>query len=170
MKMDIDGLDKLQDGLQKALQKGVDELNKGLDRINNPEVKNSVPSNCPNCNAKINITSDDPTITCEYCGTQFDNTKNKSVVDSVIDFVEKQQQMASDHVDKNSDLAALKAKQAMLKEEAKLERRRRREKKRAIRRIIFLIVLIAFGYYYINNREAVESIILPVVSNFLERL
>lgn len=174
MKMDIDGLDKLQEGIQKAVQKGVNELNRGLDRINNPQENNSAPSICPNCNAKLNILSDSNIVTCEYCGSQFDNIKNKSVVDSVFDFVEKQQKFATEQMAANraanAENVAAKAQKAAEKEAIKEELRRRRRIRHRIKRIIFLIALIGFGYYYTNNKEACDAVILPFISNILDKL
>lgn len=165
MGMDIEGLDKLQEGLQKVVQKGVDELNKGLDRINNPEgtSETKVPTKCPNCNATLNIDTEDPVITCEYCGTKIKNVPNKSVVDSVFDFVEKQQQFASETIVKKAEVEA----QRKVEREA---RKARRRAARLIRRIIFLIIVIVLAIFYINNREAIDAIIMPLITEFASKI
>lgn len=173
--MEIDGLDELKEGLQKVVQKGVDELNRGLDRINNPDKKPMSTDTCPNCTAKLNFSSSDRYITCEYCGTQVEN--NRSVVDTVFDFVEKQQKAASaNNAANNSTSAAkarldeIKAEHEALKLERKIAMKERRRKARIVRKIIFLCFIIACGYYYVNNKAVVDANILPIISNFLENL
>lgn len=159
MSFDIDGLDELQDGLKKVVQKGVDEVNKGLERINNPEsAKESVPTVCPSCGAKINYARDQVMVICEYCGSQFKN-ENRSVVDSVIDFVEKQQQVAKENQDKMQESLQIKNEQKAIKRAA-------REKRRFVRGIFRLAVLgILFYLYYIN-----QDLINPIIRDFISQL
>lgn len=166
--MEIDGLDELKEGLQKVVQKGVDELNRGLDRINNPDKKPSSTDTCPNCTAKLKFNSSDKYITCEYCGSQVENTR--SVVDTVFDFVEKQQKVASENINAKAKMDEIKAEREAYKLQRKLEMRERRRKARFVRKIIFLCFIIACGYYYVNNKAVVDANILPIISNFLENL
>jgi len=145
---DIEGLDKLQDGLKQAVQTGVNELNKGLEKLNNPEeAKSNVPETCPYCGAKLPQDSELETIKCAYCGAEFDNSQAKTIVDSVFDFVEKQQQIAKEQKDKELELAKIKAQE-------KAAKRAARKKHAFVRNFIFLvIILLAFLYYYFNYMQ-----------------
>jgi len=146
---DIEGLDKLQENVEKlaqagvkGLNKGLDELSKGLERINNPEAseKSKVPEVCPYCGAKLPQDKEATTIKCEYCGAEFDNSNEKTIVDSVFDFVEKQQQISAQEREKKLEIERLKA-----------LKRVERKKKSFFRNIILLIIIvIAVCYYYVN--------------------
>ena len=137
---DIEGLDELQDNLKKLANKGVKELNRGLERINNPgaEKESAVPEECPYCGAKLSVNKDAQVIKCAYCGTEFDNSASKSIVDSVFDFVEKQQDVA------------LKMREDKIRElQAKAEIKKHKRKKHGFLRFIFiLVVCFAILYYY----------------------
>lgn len=142
MNFDIEGLDKLQEGLKQLAQTGVNELNKGLDRINNPDAagakKAAVPDACPYCGAKLNTISEEPEIVCEYCGARFDNSSQRSIVDSVFDFVEKQQKIQQDE------------------KQRKAERERERQIRKAAKKrgsrirgfFVLMIIVIFLMYYY----------------------
>lgn len=160
MGFDIDGLDQLQDGLKKVVQKGVDEVNKGLDRINNPEsAKESVPTVCPNCGAKITYSKDQAYITCEYCGSQFKN-ENRSVVDSVFDFVEKQQQVAKENQQQVQE-------KIQREKELKAIKKAKRESNRLIRSIFKLIILGFLLYIYYLNQDLLNPMIREFISQFM---
>lgn len=147
---DIEGMDKLQENLGKlaetgvkGLNKGLDELNKGLNRLSNPEAvkkESKVPEVCPYCGAKLPQDKEAEVIKCAYCGAEFDNSNEKSIVDSVFDFVEKQQQMS------------LKEREVRLEtERIKAEKKAQKRKKSGFRRLIFLIIVVLLVvYYYIN--------------------
>lgn len=138
MSFDINDLDRLKGNLQTAVQRGVDELNKGLEQLNNGGEKDPVvPSECPYCGAKLDVGSEDPVVVCSYCGSKFDNSKSKTIADSIFEFVEKQQ-----------DVAKTEAAKKLLKEQEKAERRARRKKNSLVRNVILLILIIfAFMYY-----------------------
>lgn len=141
MSLDIDGLDELQDNLKQLAEKGVKELNKGLNRINNevsPEGKSAVPEVCPYCGAKLPQGSDSPTVKCDYCGAEFDNSNAKSIVDSVFDFVEKQQQVGLEERKRHLEEMRIKA-------ELKREKRKKHNK---FRFFFIIIVIFAICYYY----------------------
>lgn len=140
MGFDINGLDKLQDNLKQLAQTGVDELNKGLDRINNPEAAKAaqVPEVCPKCGANLPKDKEAAVIKCAYCGSEYDNSNAKSIVDSVFDFVEKQQQISARERDKQLEIQRLKA-------EVKTKKRR---KHGFIRFVLLMIVVFAILYYY----------------------
>jgi len=167
---DIEGLDKLQDGLKQVVQTGVNEINRGLDRINNPEEakKNkeaNVPDVCPYCGAKLPKDSEADVIKCEYCGAQFDNSSTGSIVDSVFDFVEKQQKIAMDAKQKDMESARVKA---QLKAEKRAERMER--KKRANRRNFFLLIIIILILAYCYSHGMLNPFINqlePVISQFM---
>ena len=145
MSFDIEGLDKLQEGLKQVVQTGVNEINKGLDRINNPESANAkstsgVPAVCPYCGAKLNTNTEDAEIVCEYCGTKFDNSNARSIVDSVFDFVEKQQKIAADEKARQAEIAREKAAKKVVK-----------KKKSRIGKFFFLrVVVMILMYYYMH--------------------
>lgn len=141
---DIEGLDELQGNLKQLAETGVKELNKGLNRLNNPQgaktnSKAKVPEVCPYCGAKLPVDSDAATIKCEYCGAEYDNSNEKSIVDSVFDFVEKQQEIGQKEREKRLEIARLKA-------EAKLKKRK---KSGFLRFVFLLIVVFAILYYYL---------------------
>lgn len=145
---DIEGIDKLQEGLKQAVQTGVNEINRGLDYINNPEEakkqkQSNVPDVCPYCGAKLPKDAEAETITCEYCGAKFDNSSTGSIVDSVFDFVEKQQKIARETKDKEIELAKIKAQE-------KAARRAARKKHSFRRNVILLIVIVFILFYYYN--------------------
>ncbi|MDO4187851.1 MAG: hypothetical protein Q4D29_02575 [Lachnospiraceae bacterium] len=140
MNFDIDGLDELQDNLKQLAEKGVKEINKGLNRINNgPEAsgKSAVPEKCPYCGATLSTNSEEPVIKCEYCGAQFDNSSSKSIVDSVFDFVEKQQQVT------------LQEREIRLKEMAAKAEKKREKRKKKNRAFFFLLLIMIFAILYI---------------------
>lgn len=146
---DIEGLDKLQDGIKQVVQTGVNELNKGLDYINNPdEAKKqrqaNVPDVCPYCGAKLPKDSSADVIKCAYCGSEFDNSSNGSIVDSVFDFVEKQQKIAMEQKEQQIELAKAKAQQ-------KAAKRAARRKHAFVRNVILLIIIVFFLMYYYYN-------------------
>ncbi len=170
--MKIEGLDKLGDNLESLVQKGVDELNKGLDRINNGTTGSSqsaskVPTQCPNCAAPLNanLSPDHPYIICEYCGTRFDNIQTKSVVDSVFDFVEKQQKVASENMARKAEI---RAEMEARHEIARAEARRRARPRKIIRTIIFLAVIVGFAYYYVQNKAMVDAAVMPVIQQVMD--
>lgn len=150
MGFDIEGLDKLAEGLKTLAQTGVNELNKGIDRINNPDhenAKGNVPNVCPYCGAQLDNESSETVVKCEYCGAKFDNSADRTIADSIFDFVEKQQKIAQEQKDKKLEIEKIKA-------QAKAEER---AAKRALRRkwaplrymiILVLIVFAAMYYYY----------------------
>jgi len=156
MGFDIDGLDELQDGIKKAVQKGVDEVNKGLDRINNPDsVKETTPTTCPNCSASLKVSREQAVITCEYCGSQFKN-ENRSIADSVFEFVEKTQKTAQESIQKQQEIDKAK-------NEKRAEKKAAREKTKFVKAIIRLLILAFLLYlYYIN-----QDIINPMIRDFL---
>jgi len=141
MSLEIDGLDKLQENLKQLAQTGVNELNKGLERINNPEAakeKSQVPENCPACGAKLPVDREASVIKCDYCGAEYDNSNAKSIVDSVFDFVEKQQQISIKEKERQLELERIKA-----------EKKAARRKKSGFFRFAFLILIVfAILYYY----------------------
>lgn len=138
----IEGLDELQDNLKSLAEKGVKELNKGLNRINNPEgykeEKNAVPDVCPYCGAKLPVDSTATTIKCEYCGAEYDNSSTRSIADSIFDFVEKQQEIG------------IKEREARLNEmRIKAEiKKNKRKKKNKFKFFFILIVIFMILYYY----------------------
>lgn len=139
MNLDINGLDKLQDNLKQLAQTGVDELNKGLERINNPDAaKSQVPDACTCCGASLPKNKEAAVIKCEYCGTEFDNSSVRSIADSVFDFVERQQEISAKERNKHLEL---KLKKAELKAA-------RRKKAGFIRFILLILVVFAILYYY----------------------
>lgn len=147
MGFEIDGLDKLQEGLKNLVQNGVNELNKGLDRLNNPEQnddKANVPEVCPYCGARLDNTSREAVIKCDYCGAQFDNSSERTIADSIFDFVEKQQKIEAEKQNKKLEIQRIKA-------EEKAARRAARRKWAPLRYLV-LLVLIVLGvvYYYFN--------------------
>lgn len=141
MGFDIDGLDKLQDNLKQLAQTGVNELNKGLDKLNNidgSKDKPLVPEFCPSCGAKLPIDKEAPVIKCAYCGAEYDNSATKSIVDSVFDFVEKQQQISIKEKERQLELQRLKAE----------KRAAKRKKSGFIKFILLIIVVFVILYYY----------------------
>ena len=141
MGLEIDGLDKLSDNLKQLAQTGVNELNKGLDKLNNidgSKDKPAVPENCPSCGAKLPIDKDAPVIKCSYCGAEYDNSSAKSIVDSVFDFVEKQQQISIKEKERQLELQRIKLEQ----------RKERRRKTRFIRFILLILLVFVILYYY----------------------
>lgn len=139
----IEGLDELQNNLKQLASKGVKELNKELNRINNPEAAkkdSAVPDECPYCGAKLNKDSEATVIKCAYCGSQFDNSNARTIVDSVFDFVEKQQEIGIKEREARLNEARIKA-------EIKLKKRK---KHRFFKFILLLIVCYAILYYYYN--------------------
>lgn len=173
MSFNIDGLDELQDGLKKAVQKGVDEVNKGLDRINNPDATESTPTVCPNCSAKLSVSRNIPVIKCEYCGSEFNNT-NRTVVDSVIDFVEKQQKIVQENINNNSNIdadAKIKAREIREKERAnreakRLEHKVAKQKAHFVSGIIKLGVLGFLAYIYFQNQDIINPMIRSFIMQF----
>lgn len=160
MGFDIDGLDELQDGLKKVVQKGVDEVNKGLDRINNPEsAKAPVPTVCPNCGAKFTYTKDQAMIVCEYCGSQYKN-ENRSMVDSVFEFVEKQQKVAKENQSQAQE-------RLQYEREQKAIRKAKREQRRMIRGIFKLAILGILFYIYYINQDMFNPMIRDFISQFM---
>lgn len=141
MNFDIDGLDKLQDNLKQLAQTGVNELNKGLDKLNNidgSKDKPQVPENCPSCGAKLPVDKEAAVIKCEYCGAEYDNSSAKSIVDSVFDFVEKQQQISIREKERQLELQKLKAE----------KKAARRKKAGFIKFILLIIIVFVILYYY----------------------
>lgn len=140
--MSINGLDDLQGNLKKLAEKGVSELNKGLDRINNEingqQEKNKVPDVCPYCGAKLPVNSEDDIIKCAYCGAEFDNSASKTIADSVFEFVEKQQQIGIEERKRHLEELRLKA-------ELKREKRKKANK---FRFFFIIIAIFAILYYY----------------------
>ena len=139
MNFNIDGLDELQDNLKQLAEKGVKEINKGLNRINNngeEAEKSGVPEKCPYCGAALPVGSEEPTIKCDYCGAEFDNSNDKSIVDTVFDFVEKQQQIS------------LKEREMKLKAETLKAEKRRAKRKKKNRGAFFLLLIIIFIILY----------------------
>jgi len=137
---DIEGLDELQKNFKKLAESGIKELNKGMDRLNGKESKeaSAVPKECPYCGAKLNIDSEEPVIVCEYCGAKFDNSSDRSIVDSVFDFVEKQQKVAMEEIARKQEM-----------ERARQEAKRARKKSHFFRNIVFLfIIIMALLYFY----------------------
>lgn len=169
MKFDIDGLDHLQEGLQQVVQKGVNEINKGLDRINNPDAvnKESVPSVCPNCSAKLNLDKSKPVIKCEYCGTSFDNTQNKTLADNVFEFVEKQQKFAQEQHKINQEQERLRREEELLKAKLKAEKRKERFASGIFRRIVWLSLLAYGGYYYLQNKPYIDVQVMDLINSFM---
>lgn len=140
MSFDINDLDRLKGNLQNVVQRGVDELNKGLEQINNGGEKAPVvPQECPYCGAKLDVDSEEPTIVCAYCGTKYDNTKSKTIADSIFEFVEKQQ-----------DVAKVEAQRKLAREQEKAAKRARRRKNALVRNVIILVLLILAFMYYTN--------------------
>lgn len=143
MNLDIEGLDELQENITKLANKGVKELNRGLERINNSDStgKANVPEKCPYCGAALPVDSSAPVIKCEYCGAEFDNGNEGSIVDSIFDFVEKQK-------DINLREREIKLQQMKIKAEEKKAKR-----KKSIKRKFFLILIIIFFilwcYFYV---------------------
>ena len=137
---DIEGLDELKGNLKQLAEKGVKEVNRGLERLNGlePSEKSQVPENCPYCGAKLPINDESATIVCEYCSAKFDNSKAKSIADSVFDFVEKQQK-----IDLEKKQAALEA--ARLK---MAEKKIKRRKGSAIRFLLLIMLIFAILYVY----------------------
>lgn len=139
MGLDINGLDKLQDNLKQLAQTGVNEINKGLDRINNPDAaKTQVPDACPKCGANLPKDKEATVIKCQYCGTEYDNSAARSIVDSVFDFVEKQQEIGAREREKQLEIQRLKAQR----------RAEKRRKSGFIRFILLILVVFAILYYY----------------------
>ena len=141
MNFDIDGLDKLQDNLKQLANTGVNQLNKSLDRINNNmngEGKSQVPEKCPYCGASLPANSEASVIKCEYCGAEFDNSSEKTIVDSVFDFVERQQQIGLEEKKRHLEEARIKA-------EIKLNKRKKRNK---FKFFFIIFVIFAILYYY----------------------
>lgn len=145
---DIEGWDKLQENVGKiaevgvkGINKGLDEISKSINKINNPEsAKSKVPEVCPYCGAKLPQNKELDTIKCSYCGTEFDNSEEKTIVDSVFDFVEKQQQINAQEREKKLEIERLKA-----------QRRAERKRKGFFRGFVLLIIIvIALMYYYVN--------------------
>lgn len=173
MKLDINGLDKLQDNIQQAVQKGVqkgvDELNRGLDRFNeninnDNKSKNGDAANfdkCPNCSASLTIL-DNGIKKCQYCGAEYgsasQNINGKTVMDSVFDFVEKQQKI-------NMENHAQKLEKERIKTEMKLKKLERKHKRNVVRRILSLAFLLALLYYCYLNQDLVSSIINSIMQN-----
>lgn len=140
MNFEINDLDRLKGNLQNVVQRGVDELNKGLEHINNGGEKAPVvPQECPYCGAKLDVDSEEPTIVCAYCGTKYDNTKSKTIADSIFEFVEKQQ-----------DVAKVEAARKLAKEQEKAAKRARRKKNSIVRNVILLILVVFAFMYYMN--------------------
>lgn len=140
MSFDINDLDRLKGNLQNVVQRGVDELNKGLEQINNGGEKAPVvPQECPYCGAKLDVDSEEPTIVCAYCGTKYDNTKSKTIADSIFEFVDKQQ-----------DVAKVEAQRKLAREQEKAAKRARRRKNALVRNVIILVLLILAFMYYTN--------------------
>lgn len=137
---DIEGLDELKGNLKQLAEKGVKEVNRGLERLNGlePSEKSAVPENCPYCGAKLPINEERATIVCEYCGAKFDNSKAKSIADSVFDFVEKQQKI--DLEKKQAALEAAKLKMA--------EKKIKRRKGSAVRFLLLIMFIFAVLYVY----------------------
>lgn len=134
--------DDLKGNLKKLAEKGVSELNKGLDRLNDDlklqYEKTKVPTECPYCGAKLPVDSETSTIKCDYCGAQFDNSSTRTIADSVFDFVEKQQQISLEERKRHLEEMRLKSELKMLK----------RKKKNKFRFFFIIIVIFAILYYY----------------------
>ena len=142
MGLNINGLDELQGNLKQLAEKGVKELNKGLDKINSDlngtEEKSKVPEKCPYCGATLPVDKEAATIKCDYCGAEFDNSAARTIADSVLDFVERQQQIGAEEKRRHLEELRLKA-----------ELKREKRKKSNRRRFFFIIIAIfAILYYY----------------------
>ena len=87
MGYNINGLDDLSDNLKKLAEKGVSELNKGLDKLNNDinakNEKPKVPEVCPFCGAKL-LVNLEPVVKCAYCGAEFDNSPSRTIADLIL--------------------------------------------------------------------------------------
>ena len=141
MGYNINGLDDLSENLKKLAEKGVSELNKGLDKINqdinSKNEKPKVPGVCPYCGAKLSVNSE-PVVKCDYCGAEFDNSASRTIADSVFDFVEKQQQIGLEERKRQLEEARIKAE----------IKREKRKKKNKIKFFLLLIVIFALLLYY----------------------
>lgn len=173
MKFDIDGLDKLHENIQQVVQKGVDELNKGLDKFNDSvnersasgssQTKSTVTDTCPNCSAKL-VSLGNGVKKCEYCGSEFgsarQNTSGRTMMDSVFDFVEKQQHL-------NMETQAQRIEKERIKAEIKLKKMERRHRRSAIRKLFTLVFLIVFGYYCYTHQDVVNTVIQIISAEFM---
>ena len=173
MRFDIDGLDELQENIQQAVQKGVDELNKGIGKFNesvsyggssNKSASNeSEYTTCPNCSARL-VSLDNGVKKCEYCGATFGtakkNTNRSSMMDSVFDFVERQQKL-------NMETQAQKLENERIKAELKIKRLERYHKRRAVRKLIGIVILVILGYYCYTHQDVVNAVLQIVSEEFM---
>ena len=172
--MEIEGLDKLSEGLQKVVQTGVNELNKGLDKVNSALSEgaedSSIPVKCPGCGASLHP-STEAIIKCEYCGNEFNNTQSKTVVDKVLDFVSDQQKFAQEMV---SQKATQKTETEIAKEaaraEAKIKAKAHLRVSRMISRILRLVFLLILVGFYLKNKESLDALLGPYVNMAIDQI